>query len=56
MVDQENNGPSDEVIYKQINHHLMTKAMLRYTILKVRAKISYHAFLNKETIQQQFLR
>lgn len=34
----------------------MIKATLRYTILKIRAKISYHAFLKKETILQQFIK
>ena len=48
-------GPTDEQIYQQINHNLMMKAMLRYTILKIRAKISYHAFLRNQTILQLIL-
>ena len=50
MRDHELDGCGDENIYKQINHHLMIKAMSRYNILRIRAKISYHAFLKKETI------
>ena len=40
---------------KMIQHLVMKKAMLKYTILKIRSKISFYAFYSRNTIVQLFI-
>ena len=37
-------------------HRAMTKTMLKYKILRIRYKISYHAFIERRTILEHFMR
>jgi hypothetical protein len=38
-----------------ISHQLMLKTMLKYTVIRVRNKISYHAFLKNMTILELYV-
>ena len=50
------NQYAKENMKSEINHRIMTKTMLRFTILRIRAKISYHAYMNRNTIMEHFMK
>lgn len=41
---------SKKNLLKEINHQIMMKTMMRYTIMKVRSKISFHAYVSRLSI------
>ena len=49
------NKDTIDEIRKQVHHQIMTRTLLTYKIMKVRAKISYAAFVNKMTTSELIL-
>jgi hypothetical protein len=49
-------GVKSKLETKIVKHHLMMAAMSKYNILRIRMKISYHAFLKKHTISEHIMR
>lgn len=44
-----------ENIKKRVAHQVMHKTLLKYKILRIRAKISYEAFISRQTISEMFM-
>ena len=44
-----------ERIDRRVLHEVMTKTAMKYKILRVRAKLSYEAFIKKQTLAEMFI-
>ena len=44
----------EEVISKEIDHHIMSRTFFNYRLIRIRAKISYEAFLKQMTVMEMF--
>lgn len=45
-----------EEIMRTIDHKVMQRTMLRYQIMRIRSKVSYHAFQARESIVEKILK
>lgn len=43
------------IFRRHAEHTLMQKVYFKYLLMKVKQKISYHAFIKKQTINELFL-